>query len=76
MGTYVYVQHGNNYFTQYMHLAKYNVSVGQTVSRGQQVGSMGNSGFSTGTHLHLGVSIGYPYQGGKFVNPCGSIFSC
>lgn len=76
MGTYVYVQHGNNYFTQYMHLAKYTVSVGQTVSRGQQVGTMGNSGFSTGTHLHLGVSIGYPYQGGKFVNPCGSIFSC
>lgn len=76
MGTYVYVQHGNNYFTQYMHLAKYTVSVGQTVARGQQVGTMGNSGFSTGTHLHLGVSIGYPYQGGKFVNPCGSIFSC
>ena len=76
MGTYVYVQHGDNYYTQYMHLAKYTVSVGQTVSRGQQVGTMGNSGFSTGTHLHLGVSIGYPYQGGKFVNPCGSIFSC
>lgn len=76
MGTYVYVQHGNNYFTLYMHLAKYTVSVGQTVARGQQVGTMGNSGFSTGTHLHLGVSIGYPYQGGKFVNPCGSIFSC
>ena len=76
MGTYVYVQHGDNYYTQYMHLAKYTVSVGQTVSRGQQVGAMGNSGFSTGTHLHLGVSIGYPYQGGKFVNPCGSIFSC
>lgn len=76
MGTYVYVQHGNNYFTQYMHLAKYTVNVGQTVARGQQVGTMGNSGFSTGTHLHLGVSIGYPYQGGKFVNPCGSIFSC
>ncbi len=76
MGYYVYLQHSNNYYSIYMHLAKYSVSVGQTLSRGQQLGTMGNSGFSTGTHLHLGVSIGYPYEGGKFINPCGSLFSC
>ena len=76
MGSYVYVAHGNNYYTQYMHLASIGVTAGQTVSRGQTVGTMGSSGFSTGTHLHLGVSIGYPYQGGTFLNPCGSIFSC
>lgn len=76
MGNYVYVSHGNNVYTQYMHMASIGVSVGQTVSRGQQVGTMGSSGFSTGTHLHLGVSYGYPYRGGQFVNPCGSLFSC
>ena len=76
MGYYVYVAHGNNYYTQYMHLATISVTAGQTLKRGAQVGTMGSTGFSTGTHLHLGVTIGYPYQGGTFLNPCGSIFSC
>ena len=76
MGNYVYVSHGNNYFSVYMHLASITVSAGQTLERGAQVGTMGNTGRSTGTHLHLGVSMGYPYRGGEFVNPCGSIFSC
>ena len=76
MGNYVYVAHGGNYYTVYMHLASIGVSAGQTLSRGAVVGTMGSTGFSTGTHLHLGVSVGYPYQGGTFINPCGSIFSC
>ena len=59
-----------------MHMAKITVSNGQTVNRGGQVGTMGNSGFSTGTHLHLGVYEGYPYKGGRSINPCGSLFSC
>ena len=59
-----------------MHLAKYTVSVGQNVSKGQQVGTMGNSGRSTGTHLHLGVFKGYPYRGGTVLDPCNSIFKC
>lgn len=75
MGYYVIVAHGN-YYTVYMHMAKILVSNGQNLSRGQQLGTMGNSGFSTGTHLHLGVFIGYPFKGGKSVNPCGSLFSC
>lgn len=76
MGNYVYVAHGNDMYTQYMHLAAISVTAGQTLNRGAQVGTMGSTGFSTGTHLHLGVSKGYPYQGGTFLNPCGSIFSC
>ncbi len=76
MGNYVIVNHGNNYYTIYMHLQKYIVSVGQSLKRGQQLGMMGSSGNSTGTHLHLGVYIGYPYKGGYSINPCKSIFSC
>ncbi len=76
MGYYVYVAHGNNYYSVYMHMSKYNVKKGDTLSRGQQLGKMGNSGYSTGTHLHLGVYQGYPYVGGKALNPCKSVFSC
>lgn len=76
MGTYVYVAHGNDMYSVYMHLSKYTVSKGQTLSRGQQLGKMGNSGFSTGTHLHLGIYKGYPYLGGISQNPCKSVFSC
>ena len=76
MGNYVYVSHGDNIFTVYMHLANIGVSAGQTVSRGQTVGTMGSTGFSTGTHLHFGVSYGYPYKGGTWADPCGSLFSC
>lgn len=75
-GLTVYIDHGNGYFSIYMHLQKISVSVGQTVSRGQTVGTMGNTGRSTGPHLHLGVYQGKPYYGGTPLNPCKSIFSC
>ena len=76
MGNYVYVAHGSDMYTLYMHLAEISVTAGNTLNRGDKVGTMGSTGFSTGTHLHLGVSKGYPYQGGTFLNPCDSIFSC
>ena len=77
MGYYIYVAHGGDFYSVYMHLSgNALVSNGQTVSRGQQIGKMGNSGFSTGTHLHLGVYQGYPYRGGISQNPCKSVFSC
>lgn len=75
-GLTVYIDHGNGYFSVYMHLKKISVKVGQTVARGQQVGTMGNTGRSTGPHLHLGVYQGKPYYGGTALNPCKSIFSC
>ena len=59
-----------------MHLTHYTVTVDQTVGAGQQIGGMGNTGRSTGTHLHIGVYIGYPYNGGQVLDPCNSIFSC
>ena len=69
LGKYVIIQHDNNYYTMYAHLSAQKVNVGQTVSRGQVIGLMGSTGFSTGTHLHFSASIGMPYEGGVFFNP-------
>lgn len=69
-GNYVIIDHGNNYYTLYAHMASVSVSNGQSVSRGQIIGKMGSTGNSTGTHLHFSVSIGEPYTGSyKFFNP-------
>lgn len=76
-GLNIVIDHGNGYYTQYMHLSKILVSVGQTVSREQKIALMGNTGNSTGTHLHLGVWYGgEPYKGGRVLDPCKSIFKC
>ena len=70
-GNHVDVQYGNYKFI-YAHLkSDVRVKVGQTVSRGQQLGTMGSSGSSTGTHLHFGV-VG---PNGNYLNPC-SLLKC
>lgn len=63
-GRVVYIKHPFGIETRYAHLARIRVKKGQSVSRGQKIGDMGNSGRSTGTHLHYEVRIG-----GKAVNP-------
>lgn len=79
-GNYIIINHNsNNYYTIYMHLKDINVSEGQVVSRGQVIGTMGNTGNvvpvptagnpTGGTHLHFGLYIGEPYNGGYAVNP-------
>lgn len=52
-GNHVYVQHANGYTTIYGHLHSLNVSQGDTISAGTVVGKLGNTGFSTGPHLHF-----------------------
>jgi murein DD-endopeptidase MepM/ murein hydrolase activator NlpD len=63
-GRLVKIQHQFGIETRYAHLSKIRVKVGQRVSRGERIGDMGNSGRSTGTHLHYEVRVG-----GKAVNP-------
>jgi murein DD-endopeptidase MepM/ murein hydrolase activator NlpD len=63
-GRVVKIQHEFGIETRYAHMSKIHVTVGQRVSRGDRIGDMGNSGRSTGTHLHYEVRVG-----GKPVNP-------
>jgi murein DD-endopeptidase MepM/ murein hydrolase activator NlpD len=51
----VFIYHGGGWMTQYSHLSSINVSVGQAVTIGQTVALSGNTGISTGPHLHFGV---------------------
>lgn len=54
-GTYIVISHGNGTQTLYAHLSANNVSVGQEVSQGQVIGSIGMTGRTTGPHLHFEV---------------------
>ncbi|MGO1191510.1 M23 family metallopeptidase, partial [Vibrio casei] len=51
-GHYLVIKNGRTYSTRFLHLNKVLVDVGQVVSRGQKVAFSGNSGRSTGPHLH------------------------
>lgn len=54
-GNYVVISHSNGTQTLYAHLSSLNVSQGQTVSKGEHIGGVGNTGRSTGNHLHFEV---------------------
>lgn len=79
-GNYIVINHNNNnYYTVYMHLDEIKVSVGQNVTAGETIATMGNTGHVIplptasnpygGTHLHFCVFIGEPYKGGYAINP-------
>lgn len=63
-GNYVMIDHGNGYTTAFAHMQKYLVRRGDRVKRGQVIGLVGNTGRSTGPHLHYEVALN-----GKTINP-------
>ncbi|MCA1753889.1 MAG: M23 family metallopeptidase [Spirochaeta sp.] len=54
----VIIQHNYGFRTRYSHMRRLNVSEGDLVEQGQQIGSLGSSGLSTGPHLHFEVHLG------------------
>ncbi len=60
-GNYIIVEQGN-VSTVYTHLKTSNVKIGDTVSAGDKIGEVGNSGMSTGAHLHFEVIVDGEYQ--------------
>ncbi|MET8056981.1 M23 family metallopeptidase [Streptomyces microflavus] len=66
-GNEVVIQHEDGMYSQYAHQSSLNVSVGQTVTGGQQIGLSGSTGNSTGPHLHFEVRTGPSY--GSDVDP-------
>lgn len=63
-GNTVVIEHGGGIQTLYGHLSSYSVSAGQKVAQGQAIGRSGNSGLSTGPHLHFEIRLN-----GRPVNP-------
>lgn len=68
-GNCIQINHGFGYVTKYAHLSKILVKRGQKVVRGQEIGQVGNTGKSTGSHLHYEVHVK-----GKVVNPVNYYF--
>ncbi len=70
-GYQVWIAHGSGLYTTYNHMSAITVALGEHVSRGEQVGRIGQSGNATGPHLHFEVWRGPVWDGGRRVNPLG-----
>ena len=64
-GKHIILSHDNGYKTLYAHLNSFSVKQGDRAVRGRKIGEAGNTGYSTGPHLHFGVYN----KNGKTVNP-------
>ncbi len=63
-GRFILIDHGGGFQTLYAHLSKWLVTRGEYVRTGQEIGQMGDTGYSTGPHLHFTI-----YKNGVPVNP-------
>jgi hypothetical protein len=64
LGNLIIIDHGNGYSTSYGHLSKIMVATGHRVNRGELIGLVGSTGYSTGPHLHYEV-----HQNNRAINP-------
>lgn len=69
-GNSIVIDHGYGYKTRYAHLNSFNVKKGDKVKRGQEIGTMGNTGKSTAPHLHYEV-----IKNNKAVNPINFFYN-
>jgi len=67
-GKLIKIDHGGNYVTYYGHLSKYYVNKGDKVYKGQKIGAVGNTGNSTGPHLHFEIR-----KNGVPINPLSKL---
>lgn len=58
LGNYLILQHSHGFFTRYGHLQSFRATKGQKVQQGQVIATLGNSGRTTGPHLHYEVHLG------------------
>ncbi len=74
-GLMVQIRHDFGIETLYGHMSKVRVEVGQRVSRGDRIGDMGNTGRSTGTHLHYEIHLsGTPVDPMTFIKAAKNVF--
>ncbi|MEH6817621.1 MAG: peptidoglycan DD-metalloendopeptidase family protein, partial [Pseudoalteromonas distincta] len=66
-GNYVFISHGTQYVTKYLHLNKKLVKTGQKVKQGQQIGTVGSTGRVTGAHLHYEFLVNGVHRNPKTV---------
>lgn len=76
-GNYVYIDHKDGFITRYAHMTSVHVRVGDRISQGKVIGTVGSTGFSTGNHLHFEIrdrdnNVKDPE---KYVNPSNSIYN-
>lgn len=70
LGNMVEIKHEGGYYTRYAHLGNISVAGGQSIKKGQKIGSVGMSGGSFVPHLHYEV-----FKDGKFLDPINHLFS-
>jgi len=63
-GNTIIIDHGMNLFSSYLHMSAFDVGVGDYVEKGDLIGKVGSTGFSTGPHLHWSVTLD-----GNYMNP-------